>query len=230
MTGSSGLNIDISLQRMSDNSVQMVCNMQQTASDDAEVEGSGESRLSSSSSSFPSDLYLIKDVAVCNDLATAVGNDITTEAIKLAQVAGTGEATEAVAVTWSEVSASNCMAMLKQKPADEDDAEVIIEFRGSRTPRQVCRRRDSILTPYLNSRAFASLNLAGFALVSAGVTSKSWLGILLLILRSYFQSQVPSPLPPLLLLPKPHLRVRAMMKPTSKRSTCKTHSGPSPHL
>ena len=75
MTGSSGLNIDISLQRMSDNSVQMVCNMQETVSDDPEVEGSGESRLSSSSS-FPSDLYLIKDIAVCNDLATAVGKDI----------------------------------------------------------------------------------------------------------------------------------------------------------
>lgn len=168
MTGSSGLNIDISLQRMSDNSVQMVCNMQETVSDDPEVEGSGESRLSSSSS-FPSDLYLIKDIAVCNDLATAVGNDITTDAIKLAQVSGAGEATEAVSVTWAEVSDSNCMAMLKQKPAEDDaNMDVVVEFR---TPRQSCRRRDSILTPYLTSRAFTSLNLAGFALVSVGVTS-----------------------------------------------------------
>ena len=39
-----------------------------------------------SSSSFPATIYLLRDTAVCNDIASAVGNDINTPAIELAKV------------------------------------------------------------------------------------------------------------------------------------------------
>merc|ERR1719468_1381628 len=81
----SDLIIDISLQRMSDDSVTMVCNVAETEGED--VEGSG-GVARASASNFPAKLFLIRDVAVCSDLSSAVGNDITTSAIELATVTG----------------------------------------------------------------------------------------------------------------------------------------------
>ena len=168
MTGSSGLNINIALEKMSDDTVRMVCEMEDTG---VVEDGSGEAEFRASS--FPSKLYLIRDVAVCSDLATAVGNDITTDALELATVSGTGSASETLSVSWSEVSQSNCLAMLKQNPAttsDDETEEVVIEYRALR--RSQCRRTKSILTVAPPTRIFTSLNLAAYSLVSIGITSK----------------------------------------------------------
>ena len=178
MTAGSGLNIEISLQRMSDDSVQMICNVAETEVDD--VEGSGASR--SSASNFPAKLFLLRDEAVCADLTSAVGNDITTNAIELATVPGPVSDTAPVSVTWEEVAQSNCVAMLKSSPVTEEEEEigsgeeegVIIGFR-SLTPRDCRRRRTGLILPnrIAGTRTFAGLNLAGFSLVAVGVTGQT---------------------------------------------------------
>ena len=168
----SDLIIDISLQRMSDDSVTMVCNVAETEGND--VEGSGATRAASSS--FPAKLFLIRDVAVCADLSSAVGNDISTSAIELATVPGPVTDTAPISVTWDEVRQSNCVAMLKTSPVTEaegsgEEEEVIIEFRAL-TPRDCRRRGSGLILPnrLAGTRTFAVLNLAGFSLVAVGVT------------------------------------------------------------
>ena len=183
----SELIIEIWLQRMSDDSVTMVCNVAEREGDD--VEGSGTGRASSSS--FPSKLYLIRDVAVCADLSSAVGNDITTNAIELATVPGPVTDTAPVSVTWEEVRQSNCVAMLKSSPAGEeagsgDDAqegeEVIVGLR-SLAPRDCRRRASGLILPntLAGTRTFAALNLAGFSLVAVGVTGHSCLRMIMFL-------------------------------------------------
>ena len=169
--GSAALSVEIQLQRRSDEGVQLLCGIKQEP-----AEGSG---AAAEPELFPASLYLIRDEAVCGDLATAVGNDITTSAVLLAGVAGPGTATEQLAVTWAEVRQGNCIALLRQ----QQEVEVEVEVEGSggagrRSPRQQSscgRRRASILTVAASpaTRSFTALNLAAFSLVSVGVTSSS---------------------------------------------------------
>ena len=169
----SDLIIEISLQRMSDDSVTMVCNVAEIEGDD--VEGSGAARASTSS--FPAKLFLIRDVAVCADLSSAVGNDISTNAIELATVPGPVTDTAPIAVTWDEVRQSNCVAMLKTSPVTQEEGsgsgeeEVIVGFR-TLAPRDCRRRRSGLILPNTlpGTRTFSVLNLAGFSLVAVGVT------------------------------------------------------------
>ena len=170
----SDLIIEISLRRMSDDSVTMVCNVAEIEGDD--VEGSGAARASTSS--FPAKLFLIRDVAVCADLSSAVGNDISTSAIELATVPGPVTDTAPIAVTWDEVRQSNCVAMLKTSPVTEEEEgsgsgaeEVIVGFR-TLAPRDCRRRRSGLILPNrpAGTRTFSVLNLAGFSLVAVGVT------------------------------------------------------------
>ena len=76
MASSNNLDIELSLLHMVDDSVKIDCDVKKIYQ---EV---------SSSDAFPANLYLIKDVAVCNDLATAVGNDITADVVDLGIVSG----------------------------------------------------------------------------------------------------------------------------------------------
>ena len=76
MASSNNLDIELSLLHMVDDSVKIDCDVKKIYQ---EV---------SSSDAFPANLYLIKDVAVCNDLATAVGNDITANVVDLGIVSG----------------------------------------------------------------------------------------------------------------------------------------------
>ena len=172
----SDLIIEISLQRMTDGSVTMVCNVEESEAGDEE--GSGETRASTSS--FPAKLYLIRDVAVCSDLSSAVGNDITTSAIELGTVTGPVHDIAPVPVTWDEVRQSNCVAMLKSSPVTEEEAgsgvqeeeeAVIVEFRAL-APRDCRRRKSGLILPnrVAGTRSFAALSLAGFSLVAVGVT------------------------------------------------------------
>ena len=170
----SDLIIEIALQRMSDGSVTMVCNVEE--SEAGGEEGSGATRASSSS--FPAKLYLIRDVAVCSDLSSAVGNDITTSAIELGTVTGPVHDIAPVPVTWDEVRQSNCVAMLKSSPVTEEEAgsgvqeeAVIVEFRAL-APRDCRRRKSGLILPnrVAGTRTFAALSLAGFSLVAVGVT------------------------------------------------------------
>ena len=174
MSGVSGLTINIGLEWYTDSSVKINCDMEDLTAGDEE-DGSGDSSFRASLSSFPSKLFLIKDLGVCNDLGTAVGNDITADALELASVSGPGSASETLSsVTWAEVKESHCMAMLKQNQEaseDDDDGEVVVD-RAVAGARQ-CRRRFSILRPAVASaRIFAPINLAAFSLVSVGVTSQ----------------------------------------------------------
>ena len=172
----SDLVIEISLQRMSDGSVTMVCNVEETEAGDEE--GSGQT-IRASSSSFPAKLYLIRDVAVCSDLSSAVGNDITTSAIELGTVTGPLHDIAPVPVTWDEVRQSNCVAMLKSSPVTEEEEgsgvqeeeAVIVEFRAL-APRDCRRRKSGLILPnrVAGTRTFAALSLAGFSLVAVGVT------------------------------------------------------------
>ena len=169
--GSAALSVEIQLQRRSDEGVQLLCGIKQEP-----AEGSG---AAAEPELFPASLYLIRDEAVCGDLATAVGNDITTSAVLLAGVAGPGTATEQLAVTWAEVRQGNCIALLRQQQEEEE----VVEGSGGagagrRSPRQQSscgRRRASILTVAASpaTRSFTALNLAAFSLVSVGVTSSS---------------------------------------------------------
>ena len=172
----SDLIIEISLQRMTDGSVTMVCNVEESEAGDEE--GSGAARASTSS--FPAKLYLIRDVAVCSDLSSAVGNDITTSAIELGTVTGPVHDIAPVPVTWDEVRQSNCVAMLKSSPVTEEEAgsgvqeeeeAVIVEFRAL-APRDCRRRKSGLILPnrVAGTRTFAALSLAGFSLVAVGVT------------------------------------------------------------
>ena len=167
--GSAALSVEIQLQRRSDEGVQLLCGIKQEP-----AEGSG---AAAEPELFPASLYLIRDEAVCGDLATAVGNDITTSAVLLAGVAGPGTATEQLAVTWAEVRQGNCIALLRQQQQEGEEEEGS-GGGGRRTPRQQSscgRRRASILTVAASpaTRSFTALNLAAFSLVSVGVTSSS---------------------------------------------------------
>ena len=167
--GSAALSVEIQLQRRSDEGVQLLCGIKQEP-----AEGSG---AAAEPELFPASLYLIRDEAVCGDLATAVGNDITTSAVLLAGVAGPGTATEQLAVTWAEVRQGNCIALLRQQQEEVEEEEGS-GGGGRRTPRQQSscgRRRASILTVAASpaTRSFTALNLAAFSLVSVGVTSSS---------------------------------------------------------
>ena len=172
----SDLVIEISLQRMSDGSVTMVCNVEESVTGDEE--GSGQT-IRASTSSFPAKLYLIRDVAVCSDLSSAVGNDITTSAIELGTVTGPLHDIAPVPVTWDEVRQSNCVAMLKSSPVTEEEEgsgvqeeeAVIVEFRAL-APRDCRRRKSGLILPnrVAGTRTFAALSLAGFSLVAVGVT------------------------------------------------------------
>ena len=166
--GSAALSVEIQLQRRSDEGVQLLCGIKQEP-----AEGSG---AAAEPELFPASLYLIRDEAVCGDLATAVGNDITTSAVLLAGVAGPGTATEQLAVTWAEVRQGNCIALLRQQQQEEEEEGS--GGAGRRSPRQQSscgRRRASILTVAASpaTRSFTALNLAAFSLVSVGVTSSS---------------------------------------------------------
>ena len=169
--GSAALSVEIQLQRRSDEGVQLLCGIKQEP-----AEGSG---AAAEPELFPASLYLIRDEAVCGDLATAVGNDITTSAVLLAGVAGPGTATEQLAVTWAEVRQGNCIALLRQQQQQQVEEEVEGSGgAGRRSPRQQSscgRRRASILTVAASpaTRSFTALNLAAFSLVSVGVTSSS---------------------------------------------------------
>ena len=103
---------------------------------------------------------------MCNDMASAVGNDINTPAIELAKVSGPGHAAALLSgVTWTDVRQSTCMALLREAPEDVSGVIVDRSYRSC--------RRSGILTLPLSStaRIFGSLNLAAFALVGVGVTS-----------------------------------------------------------
>ena len=169
--GSAALSVEIQLQRRSDEGVQLLCGIKQEP-----AEGSG---AAAEPELFPASLYLIRDEAVCGDLATAVGNDITTSAVLLAGVAGPGTATEQLAVTWAEVRQGNCIALLRQQQQQQqEEEEQGSGGAGRRSPRQQSscgRRRASILTVAASpaTRSFTALNLAAFSLVSVGVTSSS---------------------------------------------------------
>ena len=167
--GSAALSVEIQLQRRSDEGVQLLCGIKQEP-----AEGSG---AAAEPELFPASLYLIRDEAVCGDLATAVGNDITTSAVLLAGVAGPGTATEQLAVTWAEVRQGNCIALLRQQQQQQEEVEGS-GGAGRSLPRQQSscgRRRASILTVAASpaTRSFTALNLAAFSLVSVGVTSSS---------------------------------------------------------
>ena len=170
--GEVGLDIEITLQRMSDSSVEMLCKMKES---EALVEGSGE--VLDSLDNFPATIYLIRDLAVCADLGTAVGNDITTSALKLVDVSGPGEDVETLGVSWTEVSQTSCMAILRAGPDTEDvstEDAVVVESRLAGLARPRCeRRKKNILQVPAPTRVFASLNLASFALVSVGVTGET---------------------------------------------------------
>ena len=167
--GSAALSVEIQLQRRSDDRVQLLCGIKQEP-----AEGSG---AAAEPELFPASLYLIRDEAVCGDLATAVGHDITTSAVLLAGVAGPGTATEQLPVTWAEVRQGNCIALLRQgEEVEEVEEEEGSGGAGRRSPRQQSscgRRRPSILTVAASpaTRSFTALNLAAFSLVSVGVTS-----------------------------------------------------------
>ena len=170
--GEVGLDIEITLQRMSDSSVEMLCKMKESSAQ-VSVEGSGEGF--DSLDNFPATIFLIRDLAVCADLKTAVGNDITTSALKLVDVSGPGEDVERLGVSWSEVSQTNCMAILRAGPetASTEDA-VVVESRLTGPARPRCeRKKKNILQVAAPSRVFTSLNLASFALVSVGVTGET---------------------------------------------------------
>ena len=166
--GSAALSVEIQLQRRSDDRVQLLCGIKQEP-----AEGSG---AAAEPELFPASLYLIRDEAVCGDLATAVGHDITTSAVLLAGVAGPGTATEQLPVTWAEVRQGNCIALLRQGEEEEGEEVEGSGGAGRRLPRQQSscgRRRPSILTVAASpaTRSFTALNLAAFSLVSVGVTS-----------------------------------------------------------
>ena len=166
--GSAALSVEIQLQRRSDEGVQLLCGIKQEP-----AEGSG---AAAEPELFPASLYLIRDEAVCGDLATAVGNDITTSAVLLAGVAGPGTATEQLAVTWAEVRQGNCIALLRQQQQQvEEEGSGGAERRSPRQQSSCGRRRASILTVAASpaTRSFTALNLAAFSLVSVGVTSSS---------------------------------------------------------
>ena len=171
-SGAAGLDIDITLQRMSDSSVQMLCKMKESEAVQEDVEGSATGR--EASDNFPASIYLIRDIAVCADLSTAVGNDITTSALKLVDVLGPGEDVESLSVSWELIRQSDCMAVLKQSGAEEGSADgaVVLEARlALPSPRcRASRRRMLVASP--PSRVFASINLAAFALISLGVTGE----------------------------------------------------------
>ena len=176
--GEVGLDIEITLQRMSDSSVEMLCKMKESSAL-VSVEGSGAAV--DSSDNFPATIFLIRDVAVCADLGTAVGKDITTSALKLVEVAGPGEDVETLGVSWPEISQTNCMAILKAGPATSEDATedgvVVVESRQVNLPRprpRCVRNKEGILQAAAPTRVFTSLNLASFALVSLGVTGETF--------------------------------------------------------
>ena len=172
--GEVGLDIEITLQRMSDTSVEMLCKMKESTAL-VSVEGSGAEL--DPADNFPASIFLIRDIAVCADLRTAVGNDITTSALKLVEVSGPGEDVETLGVSWAEISQTNCMAILKAGPDTGDDTTedvVVVESRLIDLPRPRCvRQKKNILLAAAPSRVFASLNLANFALVSVGVTGET---------------------------------------------------------
>ena len=167
-SGTVGLDIDISLQRMSDSSVQMVCKMKRTELL-KEVEGSGAA--ADTSDVFPASIYLIRDIAVCADLATAVGNDITTSALKLVDVSGPGEDVERLEVSWDLIRQTHCMAVLRESGEGSGDEAVVVEARLS-LPGPRCVRREKMLVSSPSTRTFTSINLASFALISLGVTGQ----------------------------------------------------------
>ena len=151
MVAASGLAVDISLMHMYDGAVRMSCSMKEAE----DGSGGGTADL------LPAEIYLIRDEATCNDLATAVGNEVNTEAVKLGDVTGLGEAVEKIpSVEWSEVRSTACLAVLKASGSRAAAAE-------SRCP----ARSRSILVPALRGRVFGTLNLATYTLVGVGVAS-----------------------------------------------------------
>ena len=187
----------------------------------AEAGSGGGSKAITGDSISGGTIYLIADRVACADIAAAVTEGSTVEALPLADITGVGDAIGFLDVAWSDIARGSCLAILKEDPQATTVAPEEEETTLS-PPRRRKKRMFSggnVLRTEGLPRVFTAINLATFSVLSVGVTgvTDSRLFQLPTIAKCCFQ--VLLPWPPLSLKPRPpHLPHHLL--PVAAQSQC----------
>ena len=187
----------------------------------AEAGSGGGSKAITGDSISGGTIYLIDNRVACADIAAAVTEGSTVDALPLADITGVGDAIGFLDVAWSDIARGSCLAILKEDPQATTVAPEEEETTLS-PPRRRKKRMFSggnVLRTEGLPRVFTAINLATFSVLSVGVTgvTDSRLFQLPTIAKCCFQ--VLLPWPPLSLKPRlPHLPHHLL--PVAAQSQC----------
>ena len=138
----------------------------------AEAGSGGGSKAITGDSISGGTIYLIADRVACADIAAAVTEGSTVEALPLADITGVGDAIGFLDVAWSDIARGSCLAILKEDPQATTVAPEEEETTLS-LPRRRKKRMFSggnVLRTEGLPRVFTAINLATFSVLSVGVT------------------------------------------------------------
>ena len=140
---------------------------------DVVSESRGLSKRPALRSSLPATIYLIASSSACSNMAAAVANGLTVEALPLAELTGVGDEVAYLdGVTWNDVKRADCIAVLKAPGAGKEiqtDDSKSTAYSAGIIPRR--RRRSTwILRTAGLPRIFGAISLASFTVLSIGVT------------------------------------------------------------
>ena len=138
----------------------------------AEAGSGGGSKAITGDSISGGTIYLIADRVACADIAAAVTEGSTVEALPLADITGVGDAIGFLDVAWSDIARGSCLAILKEDPQATTVAPEEEETTLS-PPRRRKKRMFSggnVLRTEGLPRVFTAINLATFSVLSVGVT------------------------------------------------------------
>ena len=138
----------------------------------AEAGSGGGSKAITGDSISGGTIYLIADRVACADIAAAVTEGSTVEALPLADITGVGDAIGFLDVAWSDIARGSCLAILK-----EDAQATTVAPEEEETTLSLPRRRKkrmfsggNVLRTEGLPRVFTAINLATFSVLSVGVT------------------------------------------------------------
>ena len=198
-----GLTVEITLEYLSSGRVRLVCEMeeQEVSTESAEEETTAaadttvapaeeeeaavtEATRGLSESFLPATIYIIDDATACSDLAAAVANGLTVDALPLAAITAVGNEVGYLDVSWDDIKKGECLAILKEstEAATEAEAEAVTEAvtetateaateAETEVPRRRRRKRENnILRTEGLARTFGAITLSSFTVLSIGVT------------------------------------------------------------
>ena len=138
----------------------------------AEAGSGGGSKAITGDSISGGTIYLIADRVACADIAAAVTEGSTVEALPLADITGVGDAIGFLDVAWSDIARGSCLAILKEDPQATTVAPEEEETTLSLPRRRKMRMFSggNVLRTEGLPRVFTAINLATFSVLSVGVT------------------------------------------------------------